>query len=97
MKNTIKRKCRQHIDYEPYICYYAYIMNEESKHNRFKRLAKQRGDRVLKDLQLLGNLSNRNNYDYTEADVRKLFSALEDEIRIAKARFNANRKREIKF
>jgi hypothetical protein len=69
----------------------------ETKHDRFKRLAKQRGDRVLKDLELLGNLGNRNNYDYTELDVRKLFSTLEEELRIAKMRFKVNKKREIKF
>ena len=72
-------------------------MTNEAKHDRFKRLAKQRGDRVLKDLELLGNLGNRNNYDYTEADVKKLFSALEEELRIAKTRFSIARKREIKF
>lgn len=72
-------------------------MSSESKHEKFKRLAKQRGDRVLKDIELLGNLGNRNNYDYSESDVRKLFSALEDEMRIAKMRFKQNKKREIKF
>lgn len=72
-------------------------MENETKHEKFKRLAKQRGERVLKDLELLGNLSNRNNYDYTDADVRKVFTTLEDELRTSKARFNINKKREIKF
>jgi hypothetical protein len=72
-------------------------MTSESKHEKFMRLAKQRGDRVLKDIELLGNLGNRNNYDYSETDVRKLFSALEEELRTAKARFKLNKKREIKF
>ena len=72
-------------------------MSNESKNDKFKRLAKQRGERVLKDLELLGNLSNRNNYDYTEADVRKLFSTLEEELRTSKTRFKFNRKREIRF
>lgn len=72
-------------------------MTGESKQERFKRLAKLRGDRVLRDIQLLGNLSNKNNYGYTDQDVRKLFSALEEELRISKARFTSNRKREIRF
>jgi len=72
-------------------------MSEETKHERFKRLAKQRGERAIKDIQLMGNLSNRNNYDYMEADVRKLFGALEEELRSAKIRFSVNKKREIKF
>lgn len=72
-------------------------MTNETKHDRFKRLAKQRGDRVLKDVELLGNLSNRNNYDYTESDVKKLFSTLEEELRVAKMRFKVSKKREINF
>lgn len=72
-------------------------MTGETKQERFKRLAKLRGDRVLKDIQLLGNLSNKNNYNYTDQDVRKLFSALEEELRISKARFTSNKKREIRF
>jgi hypothetical protein len=72
-------------------------MPNESKQEKFKRLANQRGNRVLKDLELLGNLGNRNNYDYSIADVRKMFSAIEDELRRAKIRFEVNKKREIKF
>lgn len=72
-------------------------MSEETKNERFKRLAKQRGEKTLKDIQLLGNLSNRNNYDYSDVDVKKLFSALEDELRLAKARFVSKKKREIEL
>jgi len=70
-------------------------MNSETKHERFKRLAKNRGERALKDIQLVGNLSDRNNYDYTDADVKKLFSVLDEELKIAKARFASKRKRQI--
>lgn len=69
----------------------------ETKQERFKRLAKLRGERVLKDIQLLGNLSNRNNYEYTDQDIKKLFSVLDDELRSSKARFTTKRKREIRF
>lgn len=60
---------------------------QEDKHVKFRRLAKQRGERILKDLQLLGNLSNTNNYSYTEADVKKIFAALEQELRFSRSRF----------
>jgi hypothetical protein len=60
---------------------------QEDKHGKFKRLAKQRGERILKDLQLLGNLSNTNNYTYTEADVKKIFATLEQELRFSRSRF----------
>ena len=73
------------------------IMTNETKHERFKRLAKQRGDRILKDIHLLGNLSNSNNYQYFDEDVNKLFSIIESELRTEKARFKSSKKREIKF
>jgi len=69
----------------------------EDKQTKFKRLAKQRGERILKDLRLLSNLSNTNNYSFTEQDVRKLFAALEDEMKYARSQFQKtiSRHREI--
>jgi hypothetical protein len=73
------------------------IMSNETKYERFKRLAKQRGERLLKDIHLLGNLSNRNNYQYFDEDINKLFGIIESELRTQKMRFSSNKKREIKF
>ncbi len=72
-------------------------MTEETKDERFKRLAKQRGERILKDMQLLGNLSNSNNYQYSDSEVNKLFNILESELRAQKTRFRSTTKKEIKF
>jgi len=69
----------------------------ESRNERFKRLAKQRGERILKYLQLLGNLSNRNNYDYSDEEVRKLFGAIEEELRSNRAKFTMRKNRKINF
>ncbi|MCK2200696.1 hypothetical protein [Corynebacterium callunae] len=63
-------------------------MDKETKKERFRRLAKSRGDRLLKEINLLGNLANKKNYDYDEADVDALFSAIENELRETKAQFN---------
>jgi hypothetical protein len=68
-----------------------------TKHEKFKRLARLRGNRALEDIRLLANLSNRNNYDYTDADVRKLFVVIEEELKTAKAKFTSSPKREIQF
>ena len=70
---------------------------QEDKSSRFKRLAKLRGERILKDIQLLRNLSNRNNYEYSESEVKALFSAIEDELRITKYSFAQTKKRSIKL
>lgn len=59
----------------------------ENKKVAFKRLANKRANRILKDIGLLGNLSNRNNYSYTEEEIRSIFGALEDEMHLAKSRF----------
>ena len=60
---------------------------QESKHDKFKRLAEQRGNRLLHYLRLLSNLSNKNNYEYGEAEVRAMFSAIEQQLRITKQSF----------
>ena len=39
---------------------------------KFVELANKRVSRALKAIQLIGNLSNRSNYDFTEEDVTKM-------------------------
>ncbi len=69
----------------------------ETKHDKFRRLAKMRGERILNDLRLLGNLSSRSNYDYSDEEVRRLFSSIEEELRSSKQRFAGSRKRGIEL
>lgn len=57
------------------------------RRERFVSLAEARTDRALNAIRLLGNLSNRSNYDYSDADVAKIIKALEAEMRTLKARF----------
>lgn len=70
-------------------------MSEETRNMRFKRLATLRGERILKDLRLLGNLSNKNNYDYSDVEINKLFNTIESELKVQKTRFVKNRLRGI--
>lgn len=44
----------------------------ESKRARFERIGKLRMEIALKRIRLLGNLSDRYHYDWSEADVRKM-------------------------
>jgi len=60
---------------------------------KFVRLANKRVSNALKAMQLIGNLSNRSNYDYTEADVQKIFKALQDELSASKKKFDMAQKR----
>jgi hypothetical protein len=57
------------------------------KADRFKRLAEKRVNRAMKDLRLVGNLANRNNYDYTSDQVAKIISALTRELRDLRGKF----------
>lgn len=59
-----------------------------NKREKFVELAEARVSRTLKDLQLVGNLSNRSAYEFTDADVRKIFAALQKGLESARARFS---------
>jgi len=59
----------------------------ESKRDKFKRLANIRVNNTLKDLDLIGNLSNSSNYDYSEEEVKKIFSAINSRIKDVQNKF----------
>ena len=61
---------------------------QETKREKFVRLAEARTNKIIDMLQLLGNCSNASAYDYTQQDVEKIFSAIENEVREAKKKFN---------
>lgn len=60
----------------------------ETRNARFKRLAEARGDRLIREISLLGNLANRKNYDYTPEQVGQLFEPIERELREIRALFD---------
>ncbi len=62
-------------------------MSSSEKRDKFKRLAEKRVNRAIRDLRLIGNLANRNTYEYTEEDVRKIVGALQRELSALRARF----------
>lgn len=64
-----------------------------TKKEKFKELAEKRVNNALKNIQLIGNLSNTNNYDYSEEDVSKIFKTLKEEIQTAEARFKISSKK----
>ena len=59
----------------------------ETKDEKFVRLAERRVNLVLERLAMLGQLSDRKNYAYTDAQVSKIFRAIESEVRATKTRF----------
>lgn len=59
----------------------------EHDREKFVGLANSRVNKAIRAIHLIGNLSNRSNYDYTEEDVNKIFRALNDELAASKRRF----------
>jgi len=68
-------------------------MREKDRY-KFVRLATKRVSNALKSIQLIGNLSNRSNYDYTEEDVQKIFRALQEELGACRKKFELATKRQ---
>lgn len=62
-----------------------------AKRDKFVRIAEARVSRAIKSIQVIGNLGNRSNYDYTEEDVRAIIGALQAEINELKGKFKPGR------
>lgn len=61
---------------------------------KFVRLATKRVSNALKAIQLIGNLSNKSNYDYAEEDVQKILKALQEELGACRKKFELALKRQ---
>ena len=59
----------------------------ENPRDKFVRLAVNRVNRAIKDIKLIGNLSNKSNYSYSEEDIEKIFRALNNELKLCRQRF----------
>ena len=66
--------------------------SETTRKEGFRRVATRRTNDILNRIRVLGNCSNKSSYSYTEEDIKKIFSAIETELRSVKARFT-NRKK----
>ena len=70
---------------------------EETKHERFKRLAEARTGRILDTLDLIGNLANTSFYEYSEEEIESIFNAIENAAKVNKAKFNKKIKEKRRF
>ena len=62
-------------------------ITKETKQQRFERIAERRVTEALRQLQLVGNLSNRANYEYSNEHVKQMLDALENEFKQLRQRF----------
>ncbi|WP_419959480.1 hypothetical protein [Psychrobacillus sp. BM2] len=63
-------------------------MAENKKREKFEELAEKRVTETLKKMRLIGNLSNRNNYDYTDEHAKQILSKLDEELKILRTKFS---------
>lgn len=61
-------------------------MNRD-KAAKFVELANKRVNKAIKDIKLISNLSNRQNYQYSEEQARKIIRALQHEVDMVKQSF----------
>lgn len=64
------------------------------REERFKKIAVKRVNNILEDFRLLGNCSNKGNYEYTDDEVRKIFEAIEKELIKCKNKFKGIKDKE---
>lgn len=55
--------------------------------DKFIKLANARVNKTIKDFELIGNLANKSNYDYTNEDVVQIFQALTQALQQCQQRF----------
>jgi hypothetical protein len=63
----------------------------KSKDQRFKDVASKRVNNILSSIQSLQKCSNKNNYTYTPAQVKKMLKALQEELDNTKRAFNEDK------
>ena len=66
------------------------MTKKETDRQKFVRLATKRVNKALKAIQLIGNLSNRSNYEFNDRDIEKIFSTLSAQIKVCRERFQAS-------
>ena len=73
------------------------VRNNETKEQKFQRLAEQRVNVILDKLRLLGQLSNKGNYEYTDDQVQSIFRAIQKELNATRSKFSNGSKSRIRF
>lgn len=64
------------------------MKNEETKREKFVRIAEARTNKIINMIQLLGNCSNQSLYEYSQKDVNKIFNTIQTELDEARKRYS---------
>jgi len=66
---------------------------QETRKERFNRLATSRTNEIIDRIRILGNCSNKSTYEYSEAEISKIFRAIDNELRETKKKFTPTKKK----
>jgi hypothetical protein len=72
-------------------------MEQESRHERFRRIAAKRTNEILEKIRILGNCANKSSYDYTEEEINKIFSEIDKQLKLTKGKFLAGKRERFKL
>lgn len=72
-------------------------MENQSKRERFERVASKRVQTVISTLGLLQNCANKHNYDYTQDDVDRMFAEITKALKEAKQAYTPKTKPTFNF
>lgn len=69
----------------------------EDRREAFQRLATRRTNEVLKRLRVLGHCANPQLYEYTEGEAKKIFQAIDKELKVVKMKFQNSGRTEFRL
>lgn len=69
----------------------------ETKEERFIRIAEARTQRILNNIRLLGNCSNKSAYSYNDNQISKIFNTIDKELKDVRDRFRKNKEKKFKL
>lgn len=67
----------------------AYMPEKSKRRERFEKVASKRVQKLLDQIELVGNCSSKVNYEYSDQDVEKMFSTIEEHLKQARSRFGS--------
>jgi len=65
-------------------------MESRNKRQKFVNLAEKRTSNALHAIRIIGNLANKSNYEFSDADIRRITKTLEQEVKDLRTRFETS-------
>jgi hypothetical protein len=72
-------------------------MKGETKEGRFKRIAEKRVQRVLDSIRSLSNCSNKRMYAWNNEQLKKIWTAIDKELKLCKESFEGSKTEEFRL